>query len=85
MDRNIVIIGACGVGKSMLRRALMELQLRNTVVTVADINDIEPERGEITGVWLDELAPPKPEDSEIKYMPRRNKSDRKRNRANRWR
>ncbi len=42
MDKNIVIIGACGVGKSMLSRALMTLQLRNAVVTVADINDIKP-------------------------------------------
>lgn len=39
----------------------------------------------VSDVWLDELELPKPEGSEIKYMPRRNKSDRKRNRANRWR
>ncbi|MCT8857558.1 hypothetical protein K5M76_09495 [Shewanella xiamenensis] len=86
MDKNIVIIGACGVGKSMLSRALMTLQLRNAVVTVADISDVKPEHGEITGAWLDELMPPKLEDEESSHFsPRRNKSDRKRNRANRWR
>ncbi|MEJ6520315.1 hypothetical protein PQI64_11220 [Shewanella bicestrii] len=55
MDRQIMIIGSIGVGKSMLRRALMELELRQ-LVTVVDVDEVEPERGEITGAWIDELV-----------------------------
>ncbi|MCG9964605.1 hypothetical protein [Shewanella cutis] len=86
MDENIVIIGPIGVGKSMLSRALMTLQLRNAVVTVADISDIKPEHGEITGVFLgDPVQPYKPYVMVDDRFKSRNKSDRKRNRANRWR
>ncbi|MCH7421287.1 hypothetical protein [Shewanella sp. MM_2022_3] len=86
MDKQIILIGG-GVGKSMLGRALMALRLRSGVVTVADINDIEPENN-----WAqvqDGLPIKIPEflNESMSMQPifRRNKSDRKRNRANRWR
>lgn len=98
MDKQIMIIGPIGVGKSMLRRALMALELRMRV-TAVDVDNVEHKQGEINAVWLDELAPNKKQAVVIRgFEPlyeahvmvddrfkRRNKSDRKRNRANRWR
>lgn len=90
MDKQIILIGGGGVGKSMLRRALMALQLRQ-LLTVVDVDELKHKQTEINAVFLDDLVPPKRQViqkagyRDFSDIQRRNKSDRKRNRANRWR
>ncbi len=84
MTKTVVLIGGDGVGKSMLGRALMQLSLNNTVVTVEQDRRIDVD-GDVSfsvGISLPDCLK---EPADIRYISRRNKSDRKRNRAERWR
>lgn len=58
MIQTIVFIGGDGLGKSMLGRALMALQLRQ-LVTVVDVDELKHKQTEINAVFLDYLVPPK--------------------------
>lgn len=84
MSQTIVFIGGDGVGKSMLGRVLMQVQLSNTVVTVEQDRRMHVD-GDVSfsvGISLPECFK---EPAEMHGIYRRNKSDRKRNRAIRWR
>lgn len=82
MNEKVVLIGYDG--NPLLGLALMKLQLNNTVMTLNDDRMIEVD-GDI---YIEvELSLPErlKEPAEIRHLSRRNKSERKRNRANRWR
>lgn len=82
MDKRIILIGCVGVGKSTLRKALMQMLLCQPVVIVD--NDSIPDKS--LAVFLDDMPPLyEPNVMADDRLHRRNKSDRKRNRANRWR
>ncbi|SUI65677.1 hypothetical protein [Shewanella baltica] len=84
MSQTIVFIGGDGVGKSMLGRVLMQAQLSHTVVTVEQDRRMHVD-GDVSfsvGISLQECFK---DPAEMLPINRRNKSDRKRNRANRWR
>lgn len=84
MSKTVVLIGGDGVGKSTLVRALMQLSLNHTVVTVEQNRRMHVD-GDVSfsvGISLPECFK---EPAEIGQISRRNKSDRKRNRADRWR
>lgn len=84
MTKTVVLIGGDGVGKSMLGRALMVLELSHKVV-IAEPDRVMQVDGDV--FCSVEIALPDclKEPAEIRHLSRRNKSDRKRNRANRWR
>ncbi|MEL4247781.1 hypothetical protein [Shewanella xiamenensis] len=84
MTKTVVLIGGNGVGKSMLGRALMQLSLNYTVVTLRQYRVMQVDGDVSCSV---EIALPDclKEPAEIRHLSRRNKSDRKRNRADRWR
>lgn len=84
MSQTIVFIGGEGVGKSMLGRVLMQVQLSNTVVTLEQDRRITVD-GDVSCSVVISLPECFKEPAEMRHISRRNKSDRKRNRANRWR
>lgn len=84
MIQTIVFIGGDGVGKSMLGRALMQLSLNYTVVTLRQDRVMQVD-GDVSCSVEITLPDCLKEPAEIRHLSRRNKSDRKRNRANRWR
>lgn len=82
MSQKVVLIGYDG--NPLLGLALMKLQLNTTSVTLNDDRMIEVDGD----VYIEvELSLPQclKEPAEIRHLSRRNKSDRKRNRADRWR
>lgn len=84
MSQTVVFIGGDGVGKSMLGRVLMQVQLSHTVVMVEQDRRMHVD-GDVSfsvGISLPDCFK---EPAEMHPINRRNKSDRKRNRANRWR
>lgn len=84
MSQTIVFIGGDGVGKSMLGRVLMQVQLSNTVVTLEQDRRITVD-GDVSCSVVISLPECFKEPAEMLPINRRNKSDRKRNRADRWR
>jgi len=83
MSQTIVLIGGDGVGKSMLGRALMELELSHKVV-IAEPDRVMQVDGNFSCSVEISLPDCLKEPAEIRHLSRRNKSDRKRNRADRW-
>lgn len=84
MSQTVVFIGGDGVGKSMLGRVLMQVQLSHTVVTVEQNRRMHVD-GDVSfsvGISLPDCFK---DPAEMRHISRRNKSDRKRNRADRWR
>lgn len=84
MTKTVVLIGGDGVGKSMLVRALMELDLSHKVV-IAESDRVTHVDGDVSCSMEIALPDCLKEPAEIRHLIRRNKSDRKRNRADRWR
>ncbi len=84
MTKTVVLIGGDGVGKSMLGRALMQLELSHKVVILHQDRVMQVD-GDVSCSMEIALPDCLKEPAEIRHLSRRNKSDRKRNRANRWR
>jgi ABC-type oligopeptide transport system ATPase subunit len=84
MIQTIVFIGGDGVGKSMLGRVLMELELSHKVL-IAEPDRVMQVDGDVSCSVEIALPDCLKEPDEIRHLSRRNKSDRKRNRADRWR
>lgn len=88
MSQTIVFVGGDGVGKSMLRMALMELDLKLELsykVVIAEPDRVTHVDGDVSCSVKISLPDCFKEPAEMHPINRRNKSDRKRNRANRWR
>lgn len=88
MSKTVVLIGGNGVGKSMLGRALMELNLKLDLshkVVIAESDRVTKVDGDVCCSVEIALPDCLKEPAEIRHLSRRNKSDRKRNRADRWR
>lgn len=84
MTKTVVLIGGDGVGKSMLGRALMQLELSHKVVILNQDRVMQVDGDFSCSVEIS-LPDCLKEPAEIRHLSRSNKSDRKRNRANRWR
>lgn len=88
MTKTVVLIGGDGVGKSMLVRALMELNLKLELshkVVIEEPDRVMQVDGDVSCSMEIALPDCLKEPAEIRHLSRRNKSDRKRNRADRWR
>lgn len=84
MTKTVVLIGGDSVGKSMLGRALMALELSHKVVILHQDRIMQVD-GDVSCSMEIALPDCLKEPADIRYINRRNKSDRKRNRAERWR